>query len=77
MIQSRTQVGSEADFFRAYPNISYDEYMFKLSCARISLMIMDFTREKSLSEEEAEKYKRIAAPLVSSLQLMEGLTGKK
>ena len=70
MIQSRTQVGSEADFFRAYPNISYDEYMFKLSCARISLMIMDFTREKTLSEEEAKKYRLMNAREVTPDELM-------
>ena len=77
MISSRTQVGYEADFLRSFPNISFDDYMFKLSCARISLMSRDFTREKHLSEEQAEKYKRMTAKEVSPRELMMALSGRR
>ena len=44
--------------------------MYKLSCARISLMSMDFTREKHLSEEQMKKYKLMNAKEVTPDELM-------
>ena len=65
-------MGNEADFFRAYPNIDYETYMYKLSCARISLMSMDFTREKHLSEEQAKKYQRFNMRIISDVRDLVG-----
>ena len=47
--------------------------MYKLSCARISLMSMDFTREKHLSEEQAKKYQRMTMPIYSDVSQVLGL----
>lgn len=51
--------------------------MYKLSCARISLMSMDFTREKHLSEEQAKKYQAMNAKPLTSLEIMQRLQRKK
>ena len=57
MLHARTPVGQISDFLRAYPNITYDQYMYKMSVAMITLMGMDFTHEVTLNEAQYQFYK--------------------
>ena len=61
-----TPIGSETDFLKAFPNISYEQYLYKLSIAKIQLMSIDFTRDAYLSEEQYKRYKRLTAPKMST-----------
>ena len=66
-----------ADFLKAYPNITYETYMFKLSLPMISLMSRDFTRPKSLTEDQAKRYTRLTAPVIEPENLFAGIIAKQ
>ena len=73
MLHARTPVGQISDFLRAYPSITYEQYMYKMSVAMITLMGMDFTHEVTLNKEQFEFYQKVNAPLISVDQLQKML----
>lgn len=45
---ARSQIGDLADALKAFPNITYDEYMYERSVAQIQLMAADSSHTKYL-----------------------------
>lgn len=58
MIYSVSEVGDMADFLKAFPFVSMDDYMWKMSSPMIRIMAADNTHVEHLSEKQAERLKR-------------------
>lgn len=56
------------DFLKANPFISMNDYLYKLSIAKTTLIANDFTHIQYLSEKQIEKMKEQKAPVISSAQ---------
>lgn len=69
MLHARTPIGQISDFLRAYPSVTYEQYMYKMSVAMITLMSMDFTHEITLNEAQYEFYRKVSAPIIGVNQL--------
>lgn len=76
MLHSRTPVGQISDFLKAFPNITYNQYMYEMSVAMITLMSMDFTHEITLNDAQYDFYMKQSAPMIQPEQL-EQLLGLK
>lgn len=51
------------DFLKANPFVSMNDYMYKLSIAKIQLMSSDFTHVEYLTEKQAERKKELSRPV--------------
>lgn len=59
MIYSVSEVGDMADFLKAFPFVSMEDYMWKMSSPMIRIMAADNTHVEHLSEKQAQKLKRM------------------
>lgn len=57
MIYAVSEVGDMVDFMKAFPSVSLDDYLWKLSVPMIKLMRFDNTHLEHLSEKEAKRRK--------------------
>lgn len=58
MIYAVSEVGDMVDFLKAYPALTIDDYLWKLSVPLIRLMRFDNTHLEHLSDKEIERRKR-------------------
>ena len=54
IIQSVSEIGDMVDFLKSHPNITMEEYKWKLNPAMVKIMLIDNTHIHYLSEAEAE-----------------------
>ena len=57
-MEAATIGGDIADLMKAYPQLTWDDYLYKYSLARISLMANDSTHMKYLEGKDKDKWER-------------------
>ena len=57
MIYAVSEIGDMVDFIKAFPSVSIDDYLWKLSVPMVQLMRFDNTHLEHLSEKEAKRRK--------------------
>lgn len=57
MIYAVSEIGDMVDFIKAFPSVSVDDYLWKLSVPMVQLMRFDNTHLEHLSEKEAKRRK--------------------
>ena len=57
-LNAGTAIGECGDFLKAFPSFSYNDYMFKLSIAKILMMSNDITHPYYMTEKEKDIWKK-------------------
>lgn len=57
-MEAATIGGDIADLMKAYPQLTWDDYLYKYSLARLSLMANDSTHMKYLEGNDKDKWER-------------------
>ena len=57
MIYAVSEIGDMVDFIKAFPSVSVDDYLWRLSVPMVQLMRFDNTHLEHLSEKEAKRRK--------------------
>ena len=57
MIYAVSEIGDMVDFIKAFPSVSVDDYLWRLSVPMVQLMRFDNTHLEHLSDKEAKRRK--------------------
>ena len=68
-IYGSTIIADAADFIRAYPQYTLDDYLYKLSCAQIQFMAVDNTHTKYLKGADKKAWNNYAEALKAQNKL--------
>ena len=74
-IYGSTIVADAADFIRAFPQYTLDDYLFKLSCAQIQMMAVDNTHTKYLRGADKKAWNNYAEALKAQSKLEKFMNG--
>lgn len=74
-VYGSTIIADAADFLKAFPQYTLDDYLFKLSCARIQFMAIDNTHTKYLKGSDKKAWNNYAQALEAQQKLDNFLGG--
>ena len=68
-VYGSTIIADAADFLKAFPQYTLDDYLFKLSCARIQFMAVDNTHTKYLKGNDKKAWNNYSEALKAQQKL--------
>ncbi len=74
-VYGSTVVADAADFLRAFPQYTLDDYLYRLSCARIQFMAVDNTHTKYLHGSDKKAWNNYSEALKSQRKLENFMSG--
>ena len=74
-VYGSTVIADAADFIKAFPQYTLDDYLFKLSCARIQFMAVDNTHTKYLKGVDKKAWNNYSEALKAQDKLESFLGG--
>ena len=76
-VYGSTVIADAADFIRAFPQYTLDDYLYKLSCAQIQFMAVDNTHTKYLRGSDKKAWTNYAEALKAQTKLDNFIGGLK
>ena len=76
-VYGSTVVADAADFIRAFPQYTLDDYLYKLSCAQIQFMAVDNTHTKYLRGSDKKAWTNYAEAMKAQTKLDNFMGGLK